>query len=303
MEDGAKVIAVFGATGMQGGGVVTALLKNKNFEVRAVTRNTKSDKAKALEKTGVKVVEGNYDDLKCLSSILSGCHGVFAVTNYWEILDVNKEIQQGKNLVDACKAAGVKHLIFSGVEDIRGRTGKPSPLTDGKIGIENYMFASGVPSTAVRYPFYVENFLESSKAMVKKDDNGTFVIGIPMEGKSIGFGSVYCVGNAVATIFASPDAYIGKAIRFNEEQRTFQEVAAILSKSLAPKTFKAGEMTAEQFSKLGFPGAEHMGTMFEFMQAGQYLDYDLELTKQLDPFVTFEDWVKANKEALNAAYQ
>ena len=58
-----QVIAVFGSTGMQGGGVVAALLKSKKFQVRAVTRNAQSDKAKALKNQGKLfscVVRQNY---------------------------------------------------------------------------------------------------------------------------------------------------------------------------------------------------------------------------------------------------
>ncbi|XP_072046414.1 nmrA-like family domain-containing protein 1 [Amphiura filiformis] len=302
----AKVIAVFGATGQQGGGVVTALLKNKNFEVRAVTRNAKSDKAKALEKQGANIVEGNLDNPKSLASVLSGCHGVFGMTNF-DLLDADKEIQQGKNLVDGCKAAGVKHLIFSGAHDIKGGVGKPCAFSDSKVDIANYMFASGVPSTNVRYLFFAENFIGGFgggfKGLVQKDDKGTFVIAIPMEGKPMDYIVVSGAGNAIAAIFASPEAYIGKSIGISGDHITVQEIADIFSKHLAPKTFKAGEVTAEQFSKSGQPGAEHYGAMFEYFQSGQ-ADIHLELTKQLDPTtMRFEDWVKANKDALNAIYQ
>ncbi|XP_072034327.1 nmrA-like family domain-containing protein 1 [Amphiura filiformis] len=300
----ARVIVVFGATGMQGGGVVTALLKNsKHFKVRAVTRNAKSDKAKALVNQGAEVVEGNLGDSKSLSNILSGCHGVFGVTNYWELFDANKEIQQGRNLVDSCKGAGVNHLIFSGLDDVKGSIGKGCPHFDTKAEIEKYMFASGVPSTSVRYSAYIENMLADFKGMVKKDDEGTFIVGLPMEGKPMDFLSAAGAGNAVASIFASPEAYIGKTIGFSGDKKTIQEYADILSKHLAPKTFKAGEVTAEQFSKFGFPGAEDLGAMFEFYQRGNP-ERDLALTKQLDPSTqSFEDWVKVNRDALNATYQ
>lgn len=53
----ARVIVVFGATGSQGGGVAKALLKDKRFQVRCVTRNTESPKAQALASLGKSTYE------------------------------------------------------------------------------------------------------------------------------------------------------------------------------------------------------------------------------------------------------
>ncbi|XP_072034734.1 nmrA-like family domain-containing protein 1 [Amphiura filiformis] len=244
-------VVVFGATGMQGGGVVTALLKNKTFKVTAVTRNKKSEKAKELVKQGAKVVEGNLDDPKSLSKILSGCYGVFGVTNYWELLDANKEIQQGKNLIDACNKAGIKHLIFSTLQDAKEAIGKECPHFDTKAEIEKYMFASGVPSTSVRYPFYMENLLGFFMFSVKKDDNGEFAIDIPMEGRLIDVISAPGAGNAVAAIFASPDAYIGRTVRLSGDRKTVQQFADILNKHLAPKHSKPVRLKQINFPNLG----------------------------------------------------
>ena len=57
-----KTIAVLGATGVQGGSVVQALLKDKSWKVRGITRDTSKDAAKALEKQGVEVIAANIDD-------------------------------------------------------------------------------------------------------------------------------------------------------------------------------------------------------------------------------------------------
>ena len=80
-------------------------------------------------------------------------------------------------MVDACKAAGVKHLIFSGLENVKEQTGKACPHFDGKGEIEKYMFASGVPSTSVRYAAFMENFLTQFKDLTQKDADGNFLIG------------------------------------------------------------------------------------------------------------------------------
>jgi uncharacterized protein YbjT (DUF2867 family) len=58
-----KIIAVTGATGAQGGGVVNIMKNTPGWKVRAVTRNPDSDAAKALAADGsVEVVRADWDD-------------------------------------------------------------------------------------------------------------------------------------------------------------------------------------------------------------------------------------------------
>ena len=81
-------------------------------------------------------------------------------------------------MVDACKNAGIKHLVFSALDDVKGTLGKSCPDFDGKHEIEKYALASGVPSTSVHYSFYMENFITGVVGpLVTKDDKGTFVFG------------------------------------------------------------------------------------------------------------------------------
>ena len=115
------ILAVFGATGAQGGGVVRAALADQKspFAVRAVTRNVQSDKARALAAQGVEVVTGNIDDEASLVKALSGAQAAFCVTNYWEHFSAERETTQGKNLARAAKQAAVQHAIWSTFEDVR----------------------------------------------------------------------------------------------------------------------------------------------------------------------------------------
>src|SRR5262245_54789458 len=111
----AKIIAVIGATGSQGGGLAQAILADPNggFAVRAITRDTNKDKAKALASKGAEVVSADLDNVESLKKAFAGADGVFAVTNFWEHFSGEKEKAQAKNIADAAKAAGVKHVIWS----------------------------------------------------------------------------------------------------------------------------------------------------------------------------------------------
>src|SRR6185436_14449702 len=116
-----KIIAVIGSTGSQGGGLARAILADPNggFAVRAITRDTNKHNAKALASQGAEVVSANLDDVESLKKAFAGAHGVFAVTNFWEHFSGEKEKAQAKNVADAAKAAGVKHVIWSTLEDTR----------------------------------------------------------------------------------------------------------------------------------------------------------------------------------------
>lgn len=53
---------------------------------------------------------------------MNGAYAVFTVTNYWEKMDMQLEIQQGKNLADAAKQNGVEHYIWSSLLNVKKRT-------------------------------------------------------------------------------------------------------------------------------------------------------------------------------------
>jgi len=133
-----KIIAVLGATGAQGGGLVRAILDDNSghFRARAITRNPNSDKAKALAALGAEVVAADVDDQAGLTRAFAGAYGAYCVTFYWAHMSPEKEKLQAKAMAQAAKAAGVKHVIWSTLEDTR----KWVPLSDDRMPtlMENY---------------------------------------------------------------------------------------------------------------------------------------------------------------------
>ncbi len=116
-----KLIAVFGATGAQGGGLARAILADKNseFAVRAVTRDATSEKAKILANSGAEVFVADIDDTQSIKRALDGAYGAFFVTFFWAHLSVEKEQQEVKNFIEAAKGANLKHIIWSTLEETR----------------------------------------------------------------------------------------------------------------------------------------------------------------------------------------
>src|SRR6201994_1960057 len=116
-----KLIAVVGATGAQGGGLIRALLADRDagFAARAITRNPDSPAARALADQGVEVVGADLDDEASLTRAFSGAYGVFCMTNFWEHFSPEREKTQARNLANAAKVAGVAHAVWSTLEDVR----------------------------------------------------------------------------------------------------------------------------------------------------------------------------------------
>src|SRR5881628_3811703 len=140
-----KLIAVIGATGQQGGGVVRALQARGQFKVRALTRNPDKHRELAEE-----VVEADLDKPETLKAAFEGAHGVFLVTNFWASGGAD-EFKQATAAVRAATDAGVKHFIWSTLPDVEaisgGKFDVPHFTGKAKIdrvlkdgGLENYTF-------------------------------------------------------------------------------------------------------------------------------------------------------------------
>src|SRR5882672_1158877 len=115
LSNNEKLIAVIGATGQQGGGVLRALQARGQFKVRALTRNPDKHRELAEE-----VVEADVDKPETLKAAFEGAHGVFLVTNFYGGAD---ELKQATAAVRAAKDAGVNHFIWSTLPDVEAISG------------------------------------------------------------------------------------------------------------------------------------------------------------------------------------
>jgi len=139
---------VVGATGKQGGAVARSLL-NRGFRVRGLTRNPHKPEAQALAEQGAEVVQGDMDDRSDMDRVLEGTYGVFSVQNFWET-GYDREVQQGKMVADAARAAGVAHFVYSSVGSAHRKTGIPH--FESKWEVEEHVREIGLPFTIFRPP-------------------------------------------------------------------------------------------------------------------------------------------------------
>jgi uncharacterized protein YbjT (DUF2867 family) len=313
-----KIIAVVGSTGAQGGGLCRAILADKSgeFACRAITRDPNKDKAKALAAAGGEVVKADIDDVESLKKAFAGAHGVYAVTNFWEHFSAEKEKQQAKNIAEAARAAGVKHVIWSTLEDTRqfmGPDDKRMPMLQEKYRVPHFdakaeanAYFNDVPHTFLVTSFYWDNLFMFGLAP-KRGEDGTYSWAFPMGNEKLAGIAAEDIGRTAYGIFKGGQQYVGKTVGILGEALTIQEMSQKLEKGLGISPVKYNAVEPDVYRSWGFPGADEMGNMFQAdrdfakeMLATRSLDETRKLNPQLQ---SFDQWLANNKDKVQAATQ
>ncbi|MGA2382796.1 MAG: NmrA/HSCARG family protein [Bryobacteraceae bacterium] len=306
-----KIIAVTGATGAQGGGLVRAILADKTgpFTVRALTRAPSSDKAKALAALGAEIVRADVGDVASLARAFEGAHGAFCVTFFWAHMKPEQEIAEARNMAQAAKQASVAHVVWSTLEDTR----KLVPLSDdrmptlgGKYKVPHFdakgeadgVFTElGVPTTFLVTSFYWDNLIFFGMGP-KKGPDGTLAITFPMGSARLAGIAAEDIGKCAYGVFKRGKELIGKTVGIAGEFLTCAQMAAALSKALG-KPVRYNEITPETYRGFGFPGADDLGNMFQVdrdFEKAVCGARNLDLARSLNPELqTFEQWLGKNK--------
>jgi uncharacterized protein YbjT (DUF2867 family) len=309
-----KIIAVMGATGSQGGGLVQAILNDPNggFAARAITRDVNSDKAKALASAGAEVVAADIDNEESLRKAFAGAYGAYCVTFFWAHFSPEKEQANAANMARAAKAAGLQHVIWSTLEDTR----KWVPLSDNRMptlqgkykvphfdakGEINHVFTdNGVPTTFLLTSFYWDNMYMFGMGP-RKGDDGSYSITFPMGNKKMSGIAASDIGGCAYGIFKKGKEMVGKTVGIAGEHLTGAQMAEKLSKGLGIQC-SYNAVTPEAYRGFGFPGAEDLGNMFQFY--ADFEDYfvgarNLDVARSLNPSLqNFDQWLAKNKSKL-----
>lgn len=305
-----KIIAVVGATGAQGGGLVRAILADPQggFSARAITRDPNSDAAKALAAAGAEVVAGDVDDVESLTRAFDGAYGAYCVTFFWAHFSPEKEQAQAKNMADAAKAAGVQHVIWSTLEDTRhwmpkGDNRMPTlmgkykvPHFDAKGESDHFFTDAGVPTTFLLASFYWDN-LVGFGAGPKRDGEGQLQFTLPIGDVPMAGIAAEDIGRCAYGIFQRGSELVGARIGVAGEHLTGAEMAAAMARAIGqPVHYNA--VTPAVYRSFGFPGAEDLGNMFQF-----YRDFEPDVnamrnvarSRDLNPALqSFDAWLAAN---------
>ena len=309
-----KIIAVVGATGAQGGGLVRAILADKQgpFRARALTRDVNSEKAKALAKAGAEVVAADIDDPDSLDRAFAGAYGAFLVTFFWEHFSPERETAEARSMAQAAKRAGLQHVIWSTLEDTR----KHIPLSDNRMptlmekykvphfdgkGEADQIFSDlKVPTTFLVTSFYWDNLIFFGMGP-KKGPDGKLAFTLPMGNKKLASIAAEDIGKAAYSVFKKGRELIGKTIGVAGEHLTGSQMATSLTKALGEEV-RYNAVSPEAFRGFGFPGADDLGNMFQFNQEFEQVCLkarDLAAGRALNPAMqTFDGWLIKNKQRI-----
>lgn len=305
-----RIIAVVGATGAQGGGLVRAILADRDgpFAARAITRHPGSEKGRALAAAGAEVVAGDADAPATLRDAFAGASGVFCVTNFWEHGSPERELAQAAAMARAARAAGASHVVWSTLEDTRVRVPLPDPRLptlrgtykvphfDAK-GEADVIFArESAPTTFLRAAFYWDNFVHFGMGP-RTGPGGGLVLALPLGGAKLPGIAAEDIGRCAYGLFRrGPDParrYVGIA----GEILTGPELAAAFSRALGRDvTFQ--DVPFDVYRKLGFPGADDLGNMFQYQALFNEefcASRDVALSRSLNPELqSFAEWLRRN---------
>jgi len=309
-----KTIAVVGATGVQGGGLVRAILEDSSgvFAARAITRKTDSDKAKALAAAGAEVVAGDADDPPSLERAMAGAHGAFCVTAFWEHFSAERELRQAAAMARATKAAGVEHAVWSTLEDTR----LSFPLDDPRLktlqgkykvphfdakGEADLIFAAeAAPTSYLMAAFYWENFIFFGQGP-RRGADGKLVFALPFGGSKLPGIAAGDIGRCALGIFRRGPEVARQRFGIAGDVLSGPEYAAAFSRHLgAPVSFH--DMPFDEYRALGFPGADDMGNMYEHhaLLGKEFLAHrSPEVARALNPALqSFDAWLSTNAKRI-----
>jgi uncharacterized protein YbjT (DUF2867 family) len=213
-------VVVIGGTGQQGGAVVKSLLE-RGHEVRAITRNTDSAKARELANAGAMLVRESLEDTAALTKALEAATSLFAVTTPLE-RGTQAETRQGIFAADAAKAAGV-HLVFTSVGSANRRTGVPH--FDSKHEVEEHIARIGVRASVLAPVYFMENLYFGKEQLAR----GIYAAPLPPT-RQLAQVALADIGAVAVRLLEDPGRFAGKRFDLANDYLTGNDVVAILSR-------------------------------------------------------------------------
>jgi uncharacterized protein YbjT (DUF2867 family) len=305
-----KIIAVAGATGAQGGGLVRSILADPGgaFAVRAITRDAASPKARALAAAGAEVVAADIGDTAAVARAFAGAYGAYCVTFFWDHFSPDQERTQAHAMADAAQQAGVQHLIWSTLEDTRRWVKLDDPRMPTLMGhykvphfdvkgeADDYFRAAGVPTTCLLTSFYWDNLIHFGMGP-RQGPDGKLHFALPMADRALPGIAAQDIGRCAHGIFKRGSEFVGRTVGIAGEHLTGAQMAAGLTRALGREVVH-DHVPFDVYRGLGFPGAEDLGNMFQFNHdfSGDFCRArSVEFSRAINPQLqSFADWLAAH---------
>ena len=294
-----KIIAVVGATGAQGGGLVRAILGDPSggFAVRALTRDVNSEKAKELAKLGAEVVAADVDDVESLKKAFAGAYGAYCVTFFWAHFSPEKEIAEAAAMAQAAKDAGAqaRDLVHArGHPEVGAADRQPHADAAGQVQGRRTSTPRAKPTTSSRTS-------ASRRRSCSRRSTGTTSSTSARARRRARtarwrsrcrWATRSSPASPPRTSASAPTGssrrgreYIGKTVGIAGEHLTGAQMAAALTKALG-REVRYNDVSPDVYRSFGFPGADDLGNMFQFKR-----DFDdeycgarsVEFSRSLNP--------------------
>jgi uncharacterized protein YbjT (DUF2867 family) len=276
--------------------------------VRALTRDAGSEAARALAAAGAEIVSADLDDPASLERAFEGAYGAYCVTFFWAHFSPDKEQAQARSMAQAAKSAGLRHVIWSTLEDTRRwlKLDDPRmptlmerykvPHFDAKGESDDFFRQAGVPTTFMLTSYYWDNLIHFGMGP-KPGPDGTLLLALPMGDRKLPGIAAEDIGRCAWGIFKQGEGLAGRTIGIAGEHLTGAEMAASLGRALG-REVRYAAIPPDAYRALGFPGSDDLGNMFQFKH-----DFNeefcaarsIETSRSLNPrLMSFDDWLSAN---------
>jgi len=305
-----QVITVFGATGAQGGGLARSILADRDgpFAVRAVTRDADSPSARALAAAGAEVVAADLGDAAAVARALEGAYGAYFVTFFWAHFSPERELAEARTMAEAARAAGLRHAVWSTLEDTRRWVPLDDPRMptlmgrykvphfDAKGEADRLFRDAGVPTTFLLTSFYWDNLIHFGMGP-KAGADGVLEFVLPMGNAKLPGIAAEDIGRCAHGVFRRRDELVGQNVGIAGEHLTGAEMAAALARALG-RAVRHVDVPPEVYRGFGFPGADDLGNMFQFKRdfnAEFCAARSVERSRALNPRLqSFAQWLEGN---------
>ncbi|OLR92798.1 NmrA/HSCARG family protein [Actinokineospora bangkokensis] len=227
-HDDDRPIAVLGATGQQGGAVVSALLA-EGVAVRAVVRDPHAPAALALSARGARTVVADQSDPDSLLAAFTGARGVFSVQpssgQAGSGMTDRDEVAYGTGVVDAAVRAGVPHVVYSSANAV---SGAPTGVGhfDTKAAVEDHVRRAPIWTTILRPAAFMEILLLPGTSL----GGGTLTF-LNRADQRVQLVAVADIGRVAAAAFADAAGFAGRTIELAGDAASGEQVAAALSEA------------------------------------------------------------------------
>ncbi|KAI0479726.1 NAD(P)-binding protein [Xylaria cf. heliscus] len=307
MSSSEHSVFVCSATGFQGGALARGL-REMGWKVHATTRNLNSQAAMALKGIGVRLNEGDWDNLDVLRDSIQGCDKLFlCLTINWN--DLSCELRQCRDILNIAKEAGVKQVVASttlGVSMLdSGMAVYPGSYMEkhmlNKKAIETAVEDCGFEHfTFLRPTFFMANFVEPKVSRYAEiRDNHSWTTSMTPDTQLPIVDHVDIAKFATAA-FQDPAAFHGRGISLASDQMRVQEILDLLSEAagqpgLVRAFFLTDEEVEAQASTNGFSNSHKV-----LRYASDYVN--LEELRATVPLTSFREFLEREKEAVRLTF-